>query len=212
MQSDKATFIENTDRTLVAAMLNGDEAAFRSFFRTYFPRVYRFALLRLGGDVEAAKEVVQSTLIKAVRGLADFRGDAALFSWLCQICRCQVVDYLRMHKRHADHIECIDDSVQLRTVLESIEAPAIDEPLHRYTASETRRLVQSVLDSLPPQYADVLTWKYLEERSVAAIGESLGVGHAAAQSILARARIAFREALERAFGSMAKDNLADLPS
>src|SRR5678815_1731955 len=62
-----------SDKTLIAAMLKGNEAAFRTFFENYFPRVYRFALLRLHGDVEAAKDVVQSTLIKAVRGLAGFR-------------------------------------------------------------------------------------------------------------------------------------------
>jgi RNA polymerase sigma-70 factor (ECF subfamily) len=194
MQSDKTA---DTDQTLIAAMLNGDEAAFRTFFDAYFPRVYRFALPRLGGDMEAGKEVAQSTLIKAVRSLAAFRGEAALFSWLCQICRRQIVDYWRMHQRHADHIVQIDARPQLRAALESIEAPAADEPLYGCLASETRRLVQSALDRLPSRYADVLEWKYIEGRSVADIGASLGIGHAAAQSILARARTAFREDWER---------------
>lgn len=185
-----------SDQTLIAAMLEGNEAAFRVFFETYFPRVHRFALLRLHGDVEAAKEVVQSTLIKAVRGLAGFRGDAALFSWLCQICGHQIVDYLRSQARHAQHIEWIDDGERLRATLESIAAPVTDEPWHRYDAAQMRRRVQCVLDSLPDRYADVLRWKYVEERSVAEIGNSLGgIGHAAAQSILARARAALREKL-----------------
>src|SRR5215216_2167016 len=89
----------STDRELIAAMLAGDEAAFRSFFTAYFPRVFRFALPRLNGEVEAAKEVVQATLSKAMRNLAGYRGEAALFSWLCQICRRQIVDYLRANRR-----------------------------------------------------------------------------------------------------------------
>ena len=185
-------------------MLRGDEAAFRTFFEMHFPRVYRFALPRLGGDVEAGKEVVQSTLIKAVRNLAHFRGEAALFSWLCQICRREIVDYLRVQSRHADRIVLIDDDPELRAALEAIEGVQGDEPLSRYSASETRRLVQSVLDRLPSRYGDVLEWKYIEGRSVAEIGEFLGIGHTAAQSMLARARTAFRDALETAFGATAK--------
>lgn len=200
----------SSDRELVAALLAGDEPAFRTFFETYFPRVYRFALPRLGGDVEAGKEVVQSTLMRAVRNLAGYRGEAALFSWLCQICRRQIVDYVRANRRHSEHIVLIDDSTELRAALESVEAPAQDDPLQRYGDAETRRLVQSVLDRLPSRYGDVLEWKYIEGRSVQEIGELLGVGHIAAQSVLARARNAFREALETVFGSTATDVLASM--
>lgn len=191
-------------------MLAGDEAAFRVFFETYFSRVYRFALPRLGNDAEACKEVVQSTLVKAMRALGTFRGEAALFSWLCQICRRQIADYLRAHKRHHQNVVLIDDTPGLREALESIAAPSSDEPLQGYGSAETRRLVQSVLDRLPSRYGDVLEWKYIEGRSVEEIGALLGVGQTAAQSLLARARVAFREALETVFGSTASDVLAGM--
>jgi RNA polymerase sigma-70 factor (ECF subfamily) len=56
--------------------------------------------------------VVQTTLTKAVRNLAGYRSDAALFSWLCQICRHQIVDYLRANKRRSERIVLIDDSAR----------------------------------------------------------------------------------------------------
>jgi RNA polymerase sigma-70 factor, ECF subfamily len=201
-----------TDLSLVRAMLAGDETAFRHFFETYFPRVYRFALPRLAGDVEAAKEVVQASLTKAIRSLASYRSDAALFTWLCQICRSQIVDYLRANKRFSDRIVLIDDSPELRAALESVEAPAEDEPAQHLSRTQTRALVQSVLDRLPARYGDVLEWKYIEGRSVEEIGELLGVGHAAAQSMLARARSAFRDALETVFGSTPHDVLTEMLS
>jgi len=201
---------QTTDRDLVAAMLRGDERAFRTFFECFFPRIYRFALPRLSGDVEAAREVVQAALTKAMRNLASYRGDAALFSWLCQICRRQIVDYLRANKRYTSHVVLIDDSPELRAALDSLEAPASDEPIHGYSNAETRRLVQSVLDRLPARYGDVLEWKYIEGRSVEEIGTLLGVGHTAAQSLLARARTAFREGLETVFGATAQDVLATM--
>jgi RNA polymerase sigma-70 factor (ECF subfamily) len=188
-------------------MLAGRESAFQQFFDTYFPRVYRFALPRVNRDVEACKEVVQATLTKAVRNLAGFRGEAALFSWLCQICRRQIVDYLRANQRHTDRVVLIDDNPELRAALESVEAPSEDEPQHQYGAAETRQLVQSVLDRLPSRYGDVLEWKYVEGCSVEEIADRLGVGHIAVQSLLARARTAFREAVETVFGSTADEVL-----
>lgn len=198
------------ERELVRRMLAGEERAFSAFFDGYFPRVYRFALPRLGGDADASKEVVQATLIKAMRNLATFRGDAALFSWICQICRRQIVDHLRANRRHAQHVVMFEDSPEVRAALESIEAPPQDEPLHQYGSDETRRLVRSVLDRLPSRYGDVLEWKYVEGRSVEEIGDLLGIGHTAAQSLLARARTAFREAVETIFGSTAADVLAGM--
>ncbi|MBB6094551.1 RNA polymerase sigma-70 factor (ECF subfamily) [Povalibacter uvarum] len=200
------------DRELVRRMLAGEERAFNAFFNDFFPRVYRFALPRLAGDQETAKEVVQATLVKAIRHLANYRGDAALFSWVCQICRHQIVDHLRVHRRHSKHVTLLEDSPDLRAALESIEAPAEDEPLQHYGTEETRRLIRSVLDRLPGRYGDVLEWKYVEGRSVEEIGALLGIGHTAAQSMLARARVAFREALETVFGSTAADVLAGMRS
>lgn len=199
-----------SDRDLVAALLAGSEPAFRSFFDAYFPRIYRFAMPRLGGDAEAAKDVVQATLIKAMQALPTYRGEAALFTWLCQICRRQAVDYLRANKQHSKNVIAIDDSPELRAALEAIEAPEAYSPERLYDNQETRKIVQSVLDRLPERYGDVLEWKYIEGRSVQEIGERLGVGHAAAQSLLARARIAFRDAVETVFGRTAGEILADI--
>jgi RNA polymerase sigma-70 factor (ECF subfamily) len=198
------------DRELVRQMLAGEERAFLAFFETYFPRVYRFALPRLNRNEDLAKDVVQSTLIKAMRALGDWRGEAALFTWLCQICRREIADQVRSQRRRSEKVVLIEDSEDVRAALESIEAPAGDDPLRRANAAELRRLVHAVLDRLPNRYGEALEWKYVEGRSVEEIGDLLGIGHTAAQSLLARARVAFREGLEAVFGASAADVLASL--
>jgi RNA polymerase sigma-70 factor (ECF subfamily) len=200
----------NDDSQLVRRMLAGEERAFTAFFEIYFPRVYRFALPRLGRNEDTAKDVVQTTLIKAMRKLGDYRGDAALFTWLCQICRREIADHVRSHRRHSDKVVLIEDSDEVRAALESIEAPSGDDPLRRADAAELKRLVHAVLDRLPNRYGEALEWKYVEGRSVEEIGDRLGIGHTAAQSLLARARAAFRDGLEAVFGSSAADVLASL--
>lgn len=194
---------------LVQRMLAGDERAFTSFFDDYFPRVYRFALPRLNSDADAAADVVQATLVKAMRKLADFRGDASLFTWVCQICRHEVVNYLRQEGRHASVVR-IDDSPDLRAAVDAIAGPEIEEPANRYSQAEVRHLVRTILDRLPPRYGNALEMKYVEGLSVDEIGVKLGIGTTAAQSLLARARVAFRDAVEAVFGSASQDVLASL--
>ena len=198
------------ERELVAAMLAGDERAFTLFFETYFPRVYRFALPRLNRNADATKDVVQATLVKAMRAIGDWRGEAALFTWLCQICRRQIADHVRSQRRHSAKVVLIEDSAEVRAALESIEAPESDDPFRGADRAELRQLVHAVLDRLPRRYGEALEWKYVEGRSVEEIGQRLGIGQTAAQSLLARARVAFREGLEAVFGASASDVLASL--
>jgi RNA polymerase sigma-70 factor (ECF subfamily) len=192
------------EKQLIQRMLAGDERAFDAFFDAYFPRVYRFALPRLNGEVDAAREIVQVTLAKAIRKLADFRGESGLLTWICQICRNEIVDYIRARRRMR-HVVLIDDQPELRAAIESIEAPEEFDLLKGYGRTETARLVRVVLDRLPSNYGDALEWKYMEGHSVETIGERLGIGTTAAQSLLARARVAFREGLESVFGADASD-------
>lgn len=198
------------DSRLVQEMLAGEERAFNAFFETYFPRIYRFALPRLGRNEDTAQDVVQATLIKAMRKLGDYRGEAALFTWLCQICRREIADHVRAQRRHSGKVLLIEDSEEVRAALESIEAPPGDDPLRRADGAELKRLVHAVLDRLPNRYGEALEWKYVEGRSVEEIGDRLGIGHTAAQSLLARARMAFRDGLEAVFGASASDVLASL--
>lgn len=186
-------------------MLAGDERAFQAFFESHFPRLYRFALPRVDRNEELAREVVQTTLAKAMRKLADFRGDAALFTWLCQICRREIIDRVRSERRHTDRVVLIEDEPDVRAAIESLEAPDEYDLVKSYGRAEFGRLVHSVLDRLPARYGDALEWKYVEGHSVEEIGARLGIGHTAAQSLLARARISFREALEKVFGAAAED-------
>src|SRR5215213_7028652 len=80
-------------------MRRGDQRAFDQFFDAYAARLGAFAARRTALDAASLEDVVQATLINAVRGLAGFRGGSALFTWLCQICRNQLADVRRKADR-----------------------------------------------------------------------------------------------------------------
>ena len=175
-------------RILVKRMLRGDQEAFAAFFDAHFAPLFRFALRRTGGDADAAEEIVQATLSAAVRKLATFRGEASLLTWLTTFCRHEISAYFRARQRMPPLVELRDDLPEIRAAIESISA---DDPVAR---RETSAQVQSVLDSLPSRYGDVLEWKYIEGLPVTGIAERLGVSAKAAESMLTRARVAFRDA------------------
>lgn len=186
-----AVYLE--DKRLVKQLLGGDERAFDRFFEENFARLYRFALTRLSDDPDAAREVAQLTLTRALRRLPTYRAESALYTWLCAICRNETSDWLKRQGRYRDHIVLVEDMPEVQAAVESLRAPEQMSPERHYRRVELLRLIQVALDALPPRYGDVLEWKYIEGRSVREISEFLDIGGEATQSLLARARRAFAE-------------------
>ncbi len=183
-----------SDKALTARLLAGDEVAFEHFFDTYAAGLYRFAVARVGGDGDAAEEVVQATLCKAVGKLATYRGEAALFTWLCTFCRHEISAHYSRLQRTGYETPLIEDAPVVRAALESLAAANPEHPDERLRQREVGRLVQTILDHLPNRYGDALEWKYIEELSVQEIAARLGETAKAAESVLSRAREAFRDA------------------
>nr|MCB1691542.1 RNA polymerase sigma factor [Pseudomonadales bacterium] len=182
-----------TDLALARSLIAGDERQFNAFFDDFFPRLFRFALTRLEADEEAARDIVQTTLMNAVRGLSSYRGEASMFTWLCQICRNEINKHYRKLSRSVPVVPQDDDAI--RPILESLEATSGDDPDASYHGTQMSRLIQETLDCLPSNYGNALEWKYIEGFSVSEIATRLGVTELAAQSLLARARNAFRDAI-----------------
>ena len=185
------TTVDNgTDRDLVRRMLAGEEPAFDEFFADYFPRLFRFALIRLR-DEDAAEDVVQATLVLAVRKIGTWRGEAALFTWLCTICRREIGVWAERTSKRA-LVPLADDDPDVRAALESIGA-SMDGPDAEVLRRDVGRLVQLALDYLPPRYSRALEWKYLEELSVQEMAARMQTTPKAVESLLTRAREAFRD-------------------
>ncbi|HEY5624722.1 MAG TPA: sigma-70 family RNA polymerase sigma factor [Gammaproteobacteria bacterium] len=191
----------HADRAIARKLLSGDERAFREIFDSYFPRLYRFALVRVDGNADEAQEMVQQTFCKAFERLDTYRGEASLYGWMCQICRNTITDMGRRKQRELRRMPLLEDDSTIQGILESLSAPVSDEPDTLAWRADLKRLIQATLDSLPVHYGDVLEWKYVDGLTVKEIAVQLGVGAKAAESTLTRARAAFREAIATITGS-----------
>ena len=181
------------DRELVRRLLSGDERAFTEFFDGYFPGLFRFALARTGRDEDAAEEVAQATLCTAIPKLGTYRGEAALFTWLCTFCRHEISSYYRRTSKHQPTVELVEDDPQVAAALDSLVAAKDDGAESLVRRDETARLVHVLLDRLPVRYATALELKYIDGLSVREIASRLNLTAKAVESLLTRARDAFRE-------------------
>jgi len=191
------------DTRLVARMLAGDETGFEEFFERFFPALYRFALARLDRNADAAEDVVQATLCRAIDRLRTYRGEAALFTWLCTICRHEISD--DWHRRRTrSRVQPLEDTPEIRAALESLASAESERPDAVLSRQELARLVQATLDSLPDRYGDALEWKYIQGLSVKEIADRLALGPKAAESLLTRARCAFRDGFQAVCQGLAR--------
>jgi RNA polymerase sigma-70 factor (ECF subfamily) len=173
------------ERAVRDAVLAGDAEAWRRWYDAHFDRLAAYARWRCGGLRDVADDVVQETWLVAVRRLGRFdpaRG--TFFDWLCGIASNAARSAIRTRCRRGARIQPL--------------APADDRPAAdpRESADKAER-VAAALAALPDHYERVLRAKYLDRLTVDEIAASRNDSPKAVESLLARARQAFREAYEK---------------
>ncbi len=163
-------------------------------YDTYSVAVWRFVARLIGGDAAAVADVVQEVFLAAAGSAANFDAErGTLYSWLMGIAQHQVAAHWRQASRAARLKQLVISEVgPLRQWLDS-EQPLDDLLLRRELAD----LVRGVLAELSPDYAALLTAKYLDDRTVEEMSDELGGSSDAIKSKLARARREFRTRFEQ---------------
>jgi RNA polymerase sigma-70 factor (ECF subfamily) len=167
------------ERGLRDAVLAGDPAAWQTLYDDAFEDLYAYVSWRCGGLRDPAEDVVQQTWLTAVRRLADFDPARASFrQWLAGIAAHVLRNHWRKQRRRP------------APGLNGTAEPADAEAQRRERAEGVAR----ALAELPERYEAVLRARYLDQRSVADIAAAWGETPKAVESLLSRARQAFREA------------------
>jgi RNA polymerase sigma-70 factor (ECF subfamily) len=184
--------VYEADRVLVSRMRAGEQRAFDEFFNASASRLAAFVSRRSGLDPASVEDIVQNTLIKAVCNLASYRGEAALFTWVTEICRHELADARRKAARRPAH-DSLDEPDAVAFPVPQLWVPEHLEPAAEADAHRRRKAVIRALNDLPERYARALEAKYGDGLSVKEVAALFGVTTVAAQSLLARARDAFRD-------------------
>jgi RNA polymerase sigma-70 factor, ECF subfamily len=173
---------DERDVLLLRRAAEGDSGAVRRLLDEVAPVVYGFVYARVGGDEASADDLLQETLLEAVRSARSYRGDAALSTWLCAIAR----------RRLARHYESERRAEATRRGLRAVPAVEVDSD----TIVEERDEVVRALGRIPATHRQVLVLKYLDGLAVEEIAAELGRTRVQVQSLLQRARDGLRRELE----------------
>jgi RNA polymerase sigma-70 factor, ECF subfamily len=183
-----ASCIEQVNEAeFIALIQRGDSTAIELLFRTFFDRLYSLVFNQIGRDPTAAEDIVQETFLSAINSASRFRGSAKPYTWLCSIAHHKVVDYYRrQHKGAKRKAEDID--------IDSIAPIADSGPLLEsiLESEEMRRGVEKVLLRLPPDYRQVLIYKYIEDMPVIEIGRIMRRSAKSVEGLLTRSRRALQ--------------------
>ena len=174
-----------TDAALITAAHAGDRAAIDELLARYEERIYRFGL-RMCGDEESAREVLQETMLAAFRHLPGFRGQAALSTWLFQIAR----SFCIKERRGAHATTELDPQLADQT-------PTPEAHAH---AREVGAALSAAISTLPADQREVLVLRDVEGLSAEEAADVVGIEVGALKSRLHRARMELRQKLAASLG------------
>jgi RNA polymerase sigma-70 factor (ECF subfamily) len=167
-----------------AAVLAGDEHAWREWYDESVSGLRAYIHWRCAGQHDLADDVVQETWLTAVRRVREFDPRQGRFAaWLCGIAANLLRNRLRDRRRQCERVQVL----------------AGDWPspggTDRAERERSERIAQALAE-LSPRYEQVLRAKYLDGLAVQAMADQWGETPKAIESLLTRAREAFRVAYQ----------------
>ncbi len=168
---------------LVRRCLAGDRAAFELFYRGH-RRLVAANLYRVLGDRAELDDLVQEVFVIAFRGMARFRGDALLSTWLYRICVNVALGRLRQKSRRAPMVPYAD-------LAERAGADGAASAEDRLERREELARVHRALERLSPKKRIVFVLHEIEGLDVAEIADIVGAPRVTVRTRLFYARKEF---------------------
>lgn len=162
---------------MVALISKGDRGAFREILTRYQNAVYGFAFSILK-DAPEAEDISQEVFLRLYRTSESYRSFAALRTYLFRIARNLCIDHLR--KMRPETMTNPPETVDAKT------------PLKQLCAAELKTQIDIILSGLPENQRAAIYLRHEQGMNYREIAEALDVTLHAVESLLTRARRAFR--------------------
>ena len=200
---------DHPDGPTVAALLEGDHAAFRTLVEELNPGLTRMA--RTYVSEALADEVVQETWMAVVKSIAKFEGRSALKTWIYRIMlnkvktlaarEARVVPFTSMGPRSGDEGPSVEPDRLVHPDLGQGYWPAAPpawkaQPGERLESEETAKQIEAAIAALPPAQREVVALRDVEGWSADDVSNALGITSVNQRVLLHRGRVAVRAMLE----------------
>ncbi len=202
MEAEDPLTQSDPDLEILRRAREGDFAAFEELVERHERRLYGLAMGILQHR-EDAENVVQTTFLKVLENLKDFREEATFSTWVRRIATHTALNVLR--KRRGLRTVSLDESGEdSRVPPPELIADWRGDPARIVEERELREILAEAVDSLPEKYRLVFVLRDIEGLSVEETADLLSITPANVKVRLLRARLALREKLTAVFGDRSK--------
>ncbi|MDD4858320.1 MAG: RNA polymerase sigma factor [Candidatus Krumholzibacteria bacterium] len=171
---------DHEDRDLVREALAGNQNAFKKILEKHHPLVYS-VVRGVVGPLEETEDIVQDVFIKIFGALRDYRGEAALSTWIYRIARNEAVNSIQ--KRRLPSIP-IDDCDNLVT--------DEDSPETSHERKITRERLEHFIERLDENQRLAIELRYMGEKSYEEIAEAMDIPLGTVKTHIYRAKLSLR--------------------
>ena len=204
MAASNAEKKPDKDAPWLARAKAGDFEAFEYLVNRHEKRLYAFAMHILRNR-EDAEDAVQSTFIKALEHLQDFREAAAFGTWITRIAGNTALTLLRKRKNNPVSLnEATDENEEGFIPHPDFIADWSHDPAKKLEQDELQTILDGAIEALPEKHRLVFMLRDVVEMRIDETAKVLGISAANVKVRLLRARLALRESLTRRFGDEAK--------
>jgi RNA polymerase sigma-70 factor (ECF subfamily) len=178
-------YSEQLDEDLVLRVQRGDKSAFDFLVIKYQHRIIQL-VNRYIKDPSEAQDVAQEAFIKAYRALADFRGEAAFYTWLYRIAINTAKNYLLSRLRRSSNYQV---DIQEAEALENApQLQGLETPERELLNQEIIDVINAVIEELPEEMRTAIILREFEGMSYEEIAEAMDCPVGTVRSRLFRAR------------------------
>ena len=175
---------EVEDKALVEQALEGSEDAVTELVRRFQRPVYT-VILRMVHDPGLAEDLAQDAFVNAFRHLENFDRERKFASWLFKIAHNRTLDHLRRKRLDTVSIEGPDG---IPSLIDRIGDSKQLTPDHEHLRSEIMEAFESALETLRPEYREVIVLRFQNAMSYREIADIVGLPLATVKTHIHRAR------------------------
>lgn len=175
----------NTDLELVRRVQKGDKKAFDVLVLKYQQKIINL-IMRYVHDPDTAMDVSQEAFVKAYRGLKNFRGDSAFYTWMYRIAINTAKNHLVSRSRRLPDSDI--DAQEAEQYGGESALKEYDSPEHVTLKDEIHATVIRAIESLPDDLRTAITLREIEGMSYEEIAEAMDCPIGTVRSRIFRAR------------------------
>jgi len=174
----------DSDSSLVARCLRGEETAWEDLVRVHTRKVYALCY-RFTGSGQEAQDLTQEVFLRVFRTLRTFRSTEGSFAtWLARVTRNLLIDHYR-RTRQERVTESIEEQLPM---LEEAGAAAPARPDHALAGREASEILQATLQKLSPDLREAVILRDLQEMEYREIAAVLEIPEGTVKSRINRGR------------------------